>query len=290
VYEPGGNIDLADLIGFFTFPPQHLLAGLSRGLYSRFAGNAWEATVYLGFVNLALLGWYCRRKARDPLVLFVLSGMLVFAVLACGETLHVAGIPTHLPLPDAALDKLPFFANVRTPSRAIVFVYLFLAIGTGSAMATLWRGRAGAKAAALGLAVLIVADFYPAVVAATPVTCPQELRAIESERQSGVGVLNLPWGYVEENAYMLEQVCHRLPIVDGMTTREMGDPLLFNLSLKDLTRQRRQLTAAHVKYILLHRPRMGYYRWNSVFAPVAEYLKEYPTAYSGPDMIILRVY
>jgi hypothetical protein len=95
---------------------------------------------------------------------------------------------------------------------------------------------------------------------------------------------------MEENAYMLEQVCHHLPIVDGMTTRDMGDTLLFRLSLKDLTRQRRQLTGAHVKYILLHRPRLGHYLWNGELAPVAQFLKTYRIVASGPDMVVLRVY
>jgi hypothetical protein len=70
----------------------------------------------------------------------------------------------------------------------------------------------------------------------------------------------------------------------------MGDTLLFHLSLKDLDAQRRQLAAAHVKYILLHRPRAGRYRWNSELAPAAQFLKSYRTVASGPDMVVLRVY
>jgi hypothetical protein len=298
VYAPGGNTFVADLAGYIAFPPEHLLSGLTRALYHRFSGYPWEATVYLGIINLGLLVWYCRRTGitRDPRLLYVVSGMLVFALLASGETLHVAGIGTHLRLLDAALDRMPFFANVRTPSRAIVFVYLFLAIGTGSALAALWQQRIAAKAAAVVLAILIVADFYPANLSATPVACSGGLRMLEKNRKSGAGVLNLPWAYgdedsyAEENSYMLEQVCHHLPIVDGMTTREMGNTLVSRLSLKDLASQRRQLSDAHVKYILLHRPKMGHYRWNSDLASVGEFLKTYPTAYSGPNMIILQVY
>ncbi len=292
VYEPGGNIYVADLFGFFAFPRLHIFSALSRGLYARFTGNLWEGTVYLGLVNLAILGWRWRRTGIEKIspAPYVLGGMIMFAVLACGESLHVAGVLTHVPLPDAALDKLPFFANVRTPSRAIVFVYLFLAIGTGSGLAALWSRNGRARAAALALAALVVADFYPATLAATPVACPAELHVLEADRLSGVGVLNLPWGYAEENAYMLEQVCHRLPIVDGMTTRDMGDPLLFHLALKDLASQRKQLVGAHVKYILVHLPRSGRYVWNPELAPLADYLKTYRPVESGPDMIVLKVY
>jgi hypothetical protein len=45
-----------------------------------------------------------------------------------------------------------------------------------------------------------------------------------------------------------------------------------------------------VKYIQLHRPRMGHYAWNSELAPVSQFLKTYRTVESGPDMVVLKVY
>jgi len=64
---------------------------------------------------------------------------------------------------------LPFFANVRAPSRAIVFVYLFLSIGIGFAAATVLRRRGIApRAGVAAVAALIVLDFYPTNLAATP--------------------------------------------------------------------------------------------------------------------------
>jgi hypothetical protein len=292
VYAPGGDIYVADLLSFVAFPPQHLLSGLSQGFYARLPGDAWEATVYLGLVNLALLGWQCRRAGigRHSPMFYVLFGMLGFGVLACGESLHVAGISTHVPLPDVALDRLPFFANVRTPSRAIVFVYLFMSIGIGFAVASLARGRIAAKAGAATLAVLIVVDFFPAKLAATPIVCPLGLDVLQSDPGRGFGVLNLPLGYVEEDTYMLEQVCHRRPIVAGMTTRQMQTTLVDRLAFANLSAQRRQLVQAHVKYILLHRPRNDLYRWNEELAPRAQFLKTYHVVYDGADMTVLRVY
>jgi hypothetical protein len=293
VYEPGGNIFVADLAGFFAVPPEHLLAGLTRGLYARFSGHPWEATVYLGIVNLGVLAWACRHTgfSRNSLMFYVVFGMLAFGVLACGESLHIAGILTHIPLPDAGLDRLPFFANVRTPSRAIVFVYLFLSIGVGYAMTTILRQpHIRTKAAALALSVLIVIDFYPAHLAATQVACPHGLTVLRSDPEQSFGVLNFPWGYAEENAYMLDQVCHHRPMVDGMTTRDMGNTLLFRLAITDLAKQRAQLARAHVKYILLHKPRNGLYVWNPELAKVAQFRKTYRTVYDGADVTVLRVY
>src|SRR6202040_3470933 len=97
-------------------------------------------------------------------------------------TLHVAGAVTFLHLPDIVLDKLPFFANIRTPSRAIVFVYLFLSIGIGVATATILRHRNfGSKAGVAALVTLIVVDFYPANLAATPVLCPSGLAMLKAD-------------------------------------------------------------------------------------------------------------
>ena len=42
---------------YSPFRPRIFWAHLSTGLYASFTGNAWEITVYLGFVNLALLAW-----------------------------------------------------------------------------------------------------------------------------------------------------------------------------------------------------------------------------------------
>jgi hypothetical protein len=133
-------------------------------------------------------------------------------------------------------------------------------------------------------------DFYPAHLAATPVACSRGLAVLTRDPERGFGVLNLPFGYAEGDSYMLEQLCHRRPIVDGITSREMGETLLYRLSVNDLSRQRAQLARAHVKYILLHRPKNGLYVWNKEIAPVAQFLKVYRTVYFGPDMTVLRVY
>jgi hypothetical protein len=293
VYKGGGNAFVADLAAYVAFPPQHLLSAVSRALYARFTGYPWEATVYLGLVNCALILWAFLRTgmARQSLNLYVLLGMIFFCVLASGETLHIAGMITPLHLPDIVLDKLPFFANLRTPSRAIVFVYLFLGIGTGFAMATILQDRRAASGiCAAVLAVLIVADFYPAKLEMTPVDCPRGLSVLSSDPERGFGVLNLPIGYVEENTYMLQQTCHGRPMVGGVTTREMSVTLanrLFGMSAAAL---RDALREARVKYIILHTPKDGLYRWNDSLPSQAQLLRVFPGVYGSADMRILRTY
>lgn len=293
IYDGGGNTFVADLLGFVAMPPEHLLSGIGRGLYSRFSGHPWESTVYLGLANLAVLVWVCSREgvARASLGFYVLFGMLTFALLACGESLHIAGAVTFIHLPDVVLDKLPFFANVRTPSRAIVFVYLFLSIGVGLGFATALKSRRFcSRAGVAAVAALIAVDFYPVNLDATPVTCPAGLATLKVDPEQGFGVLNLPFRYAEEDTYMFEQVCHHRPMVDGMTSREMGDTLLNRLSLTDLPLQKRQLSRARVKYILIHRPRGGLYEWNRELPPISRFLSTYTPVYDGADITVLRVY
>jgi hypothetical protein len=127
VYETGSDTYVADLAAYVAFPKFHILSTLANGIYRRLTGNVWEATVYLGLVNLAVIALLClvAKKNDKQLLLYALSGMVLFCVFASGDWLHLLGHKT-IPMPDLVLSKLPFFRNVRTPSRAIVFVYLFL--------------------------------------------------------------------------------------------------------------------------------------------------------------------
>jgi hypothetical protein len=69
----------------------------------------------------------------------------------------------------------------------------------------------------------------------------------------------------------------------------MGQTLIGSLSLTNLKQQKAQLRNAHVKYIVIHRPRDGLYSWNGWLPPVAQFRRTYHEVYSGPDMIVLRV-
>ena len=110
-----------------AFPPTHLLAQYGSGIYAAMTSNSWEGAVYLGLANLAFLSWALIRKKGNPsdrkALNYSLGGMIFFAVIAGGEALHVGGHVTPIHLPGVILDKLPLFANVRTPARAIVFAY-----------------------------------------------------------------------------------------------------------------------------------------------------------------------
>jgi hypothetical protein len=298
---PSDRIYVADAVAYFTFPPTHLLSAFTDRLNSRFTGHPWESTVYIGLVNLILVAWalLCVSKKGSRLLtnerrlfVYVFSGMAIFIVLASGASLHVLGYST-IPMPDRWLDQIPFFRNVRTSSRAIVFVYLFLAIGIGQAYVLLLRQAnktRGRSLVAMGVAVFIVLDFYPAHLSVTALSCSPGFSTIANNAEQDFGILNLPRGYLSGNASMMQQVCHGRPIVGGNISREVTQSLLNRLETADLRTQRQQLVANRVKYITINLPKDGLFDWGTEDRPLQDYLAFYPILYEDGDIVILQVY
>jgi len=294
VYAEGGETDVADVFAYVAFPQVHFLSGLSEHIYARLTGNRWEATVYFGLVNIALLVWLIlrRRQLDRDLVAFVLSGMGVFAVIASGDHLHVLGHAT-IPLPDLLLRHLPFFNNLRSPSRAIVMVYIFLAIGVGYAVSTIWRAHGATwtgRGAVAVLALLMAFDWYPRGGPRTPAVCLPAYSLLAQDPDRHAAVLDLPGGYREGNAYMMYQACHLHPIVQGTVSRDLNKTLRDRLVTEDLDQQRRQLTENNVKYIVIHRPDGKMFQWRSEDGQAAQYVRTYPVLYSDKDAVVLGVY
>jgi hypothetical protein len=293
VYAVGNDEYVADLVAYVTFPPTHLLGALTSRIHRHLTGNPWEATVYLGVIDLAVLAWlYARAEARNrALLTYVLCGIAVFAVVASGDTLHVLGFRT-IPLPDALLSGLPLFRNVRAPSRAIVFVYLFLSIGVGLAASLAIRhwSRPLVRWGAVAVAALIVLDFFPRHLTMAPVSCPPGLEVIRDDPEHDFGVLNMPGGYTANDAFMLQQLCHGRPIVQGQTARDVARTLRDRLEVNDLQAQRRQLTEAKVKYVVISGDAPPVFQWSDHYASRDEYSRTYRVVSRTPDFTILRVY
>lgn len=289
LYYVGGNMFVADLAALFAFPPTHLLAPIGHGIYAAITGNAWEGTVYLGLINLALLVWAFTRqkteKTEKHLLNYALGGTGFFLVIAAGEALHVAGHVTLLHLPGVILSHLPFFANVRTPARAMVMVFLFLGLALGYA-ASLLRDR---KLILMLVMALMLLDFTPTHLASTQAACPPALAVIAADPEPA-GVLDLPRGYEAGNAAMMLAACHGHPIVAGETARQMGVTLLDRLETRDLTAQQRQFAAAKVKYVVLHRPTDGLFRWTVRDGDQNGYAHTYRKVGQDQAVTVLRVY
>lgn len=86
---------------------------------------------------LVLLGIIRFRYAMGFWVLVT----LVFAVLALGPVLHVAGINTNLPLPFALVNNIPILNHIRIPMRygLMMFFGASLLAGAGALVLTVWQ-------------------------------------------------------------------------------------------------------------------------------------------------------
>jgi hypothetical protein len=305
----GAGLYAADLAGLAAFPRFHAFAPLADGVYRELKGNAWEATVYLGLASLALLSWAClsRRARPAPVLTYALCGMGTFCILAAGSRLQVLGHET-IPLPGAALASLPLLSLMQAPARAIVLVYLFMAIAVAEAARAIWQQGTGLRRAAMaGLAAAIVLDYLPVrALALTPLSCPPSLDAIRDDPETGFGVLDLPpHGYAERNFYIVQQICHGRPIVLGNTSRRAGPTLGDRLDTWTVEAQRAQLIAARIKYVVLRsqsdadrgparlraqtEERLRF-AWGPKDAPPAHYAAVYRLVYESTDLAIFRVY
>jgi hypothetical protein len=91
---------------------------------------------------------------------------------------------------------------------------------------------------------------------------------------------------------MLQQACHGRPIVQGETSRNVVVTLRDRLETQNLQAQRHQLAAAKIKYIVISAPAPteDLFSWRPVDGQQADYSRNYPIVYSGPELTILRVY
>lgn len=298
------KIFVADVAAYVAFPPTHLLASLGLPVYRQLPGYPWEATVYLGVVNLAILTWaWFRLGSHERSVFFyLLAGMATFAVVASGDELHFLG-HRLIAMPGALISQLPLLANVRTPSRAIVFVYLFLAIGVGlsTRLAFDRHEQTIARIGLSGVLLLMLVDFLPVHLDATRAGCKPGWVWIRNDASQAYGILMLPrgragvrgidedvTGYPAQILYMYEQAaCHGRPIVEGALSRDVvRGGLLEELNTRDLKAQKEQLAKAGVKYIVVDHA----VHWDRRDGARIRYSLAYPTVYDGADLTILRVY
>src|SRR5581483_10621561 len=83
---------------------------------------------WLGIVPLLLAGYALTYRRRDPAVRRWVFIGAVFGIWALGPHLILFGWNSGAVLPQALLRYIPIAANARIPGRAMVVVYLALAM------------------------------------------------------------------------------------------------------------------------------------------------------------------
>jgi hypothetical protein len=142
---------------------------------------------------------------------------------ALGPWLRVAGFDTGLLLPQNILALVPILSNARIPGRAMVLVFLAVAMITAKVIAGVAARRRWAAVA--GVIALTLIDYVPAPFPTTEVTVPSLYRELRD--LPGGAVCELPvglrdgfgtTGLFDERALSYQMV-HGHPIVGGFAAR-----------------------------------------------------------------------
>jgi hypothetical protein len=149
---PGSDRYVADLLGYVTPGPRQTLLGDRLG--RAFDSNVTETTVFAGWLTLVLAAAALRRRdVRRSLAPWIALGAFAF-VLSLGDTLHIAGRDTGLPLLFPWIGRLPALHHLRAPSRFSILVMLALALLVSAGWSR-WIASVGSARVRVGLTALV---------------------------------------------------------------------------------------------------------------------------------------
>jgi hypothetical protein len=287
---PGASRYGADLAAYVVPPPStSLLPGRS------FAHNVTEATVFPGYVLLLLatMGWKRHR--------FWLVTAVVFFVFSLGNSLHVMGRDTGIPVPFWLISQIPLLDNLRAPSRLVIVTMLALAM----MMALTWRPRPGRRYRTALVTALIIAE-YLAVPTPLFVSRMPDVYAHLSQETDGATLVEIP-GIEQLPAEVMDhQRFHGKPVFVGTAARvpveksEYWLGLPFVRPLIDLRKGRLELTAELIERERDPAPEvarfldLGSFVIDKAYAKrgVVRFVREVlpvDTAYEDDDFILLEV-
>jgi hypothetical protein len=217
-----------DLAGFLIPSQLHPLWGpaATRAQWFKSHMEIQNKTAYLGVPALALGLLALRRRSGRWWML----GAALFALLAMGPQLQLAGLITRVPLPAAIIYALPFANISRYPVRFVVIAMLALAvaaaIGVRQLLARLDATRPGRASALLAAALVALVALdnlarLPLVGIYIPPVYAEMAR--DGERY---GIFEAPLSYRSSAAFLLYQTVHGKGIVGGYISRTQPYPLM----------------------------------------------------------------
>lgn len=275
----------AGLTDFALPSTDHFLWGKWVG--EHFNRDMWvEGTLYVGLVNAALVAfaWVNRKKtSRKTLLILMLAGGALALLLAMGTDLHWNGAPVEIPTPaflQARWDKptiplplpgwvlfkyFPFYAKLRALMRFGIFVLLFICAAAGLGTAELLKRLSPRwkNAAAAGLILLVLFDFYPGP---TTEFTPVQARPVDTwlSQQPGDGaVVQMPFSIAEDQEHTYYTLVHGKPYVGGFFNAfppaqyKRVKPILMNFPDKASVELLREL---QVRWVLVDKNQ--YCDWN----------------------------
>ena len=226
---PHGVDLLTPLLGH----PRHpLMAAVSMPAYAAVRQDYVEAIGWIGIVPIAVLiaGRALRRdrSLRSEIRAWWIVGT-AFALFALGPFLTIGGFDTGLKLPEILMRYVPLASNARMPGRAIVGVYMALAvlmaISVGSA-----AGRLRSPALQWLLVALVAFEYWDAPIRLTPLDRPAVYAALASAASGAV--CEVPFGIgdglstglgSQERRGLYYATLHEHPVAGGYIGRMPAD-------------------------------------------------------------------
>jgi hypothetical protein len=191
-----------------------------------------ELTGALPLVALAVIGvawvWAGWRPARRRWIWMP----AVFAALALGPFVHVAGINTYIPGPWALLRYVPIVGLARSPSRFVVLVALGVAILFALALVAVGERWPRRRRLVLGaVTALLVVELSPVPRELFAGTVPTVYHRIAADPRTDVRVLSLPFGVRDGTSSLgnfnpltqYYQTVHAKRLVGGYLSRVTAD-------------------------------------------------------------------
>jgi len=247
--------------------PGSLAAGLS--------GNISEQLSYLGPMLLFLLLAFAIEFRRSTLARCLTLFIAVVAIAALGAHLTVDGHNTHIWLPWAIVQQLPFL-GYAIPGRLVVYLWLAAALATA-----LWLDRARARPARWALFALVAASLAPNVTGFTwgsRVDAPKLMTSGELARYVApqATVIALPFGINGNSMYWQVEADFRFRMAGGYVSWAIPREYRRQTIVRELLGERpggqltRRLCAfiafSHAEVILLRDGTTGY--WSRVLGPL----------------------
>jgi hypothetical protein len=212
------GVDLATLVLGNPFHP--IWGAAIQRFYATVGIDPIEGVTWLGVVPIALLAatWRTWRHRPHARLWTIVAG--VFFVWALGADLRVLDARTGLYLPEVLLRFVPIVANARMPGRAIVLVYLSLAVLVAMALTSLRDRRMRVLVAAV-----LLLEALPFRLPLVALDRPHVYVSLAS--MPAGGVLEIPLGVrdgfgergVFDSRSLYYQTIHGKPIVGGFVAR-----------------------------------------------------------------------
>jgi hypothetical protein len=145
-------------------------------------------------------------------------------VLVMGPALRIAGALTGIPLPYAALSRVPGFDVMRTPGRFMMIASLGLSIVAAMGFARLMESSSRrARLVTTIVTLLVLIECWPRPWPQQVLPPVPEFYTRLARETDGYAVLDLPsgrWNSSYASAYQYYQLTHRKPIAWGYLSRQ----------------------------------------------------------------------